>query len=160
MFDPFALDSWSTVDVPRFRVSLRIRGDAIERDFLTQLLGVGPTSSAERGDQVEFRGETVEHETGAWVHHLEVPPDTEMGSAIESLLAVFPDDTTLWEELTSAYTVDVHCVVLLERERQSTAVDSDVLAALGRRGLTLDLELRAPGASRDDGVDGDDGDDC
>lgn len=144
MLEPFADDEeeWSSGIVPHLRVSLRIRGATLDPDFVTQLLGVPPTYSAVLGDPGSDG--TGEAETGLWSYRLDVPADTELGGAIDMLLAYFPDDSTLWEELGGAYSVDVHCVAFLQSSSQRTEMDADVLAALGRRGLPLTLELHAP----------------
>jgi hypothetical protein len=131
MRDPFD-DIWSASDVPDVRATLRIRGGDIDPDLVTQLLGVAPTA-------LDMTDDGAARE---WTYRLTAPEDTELGSAVEALLAVFSDDTTMWEELTSAYAVDVHCELTLRGAAQHTGVDPDVLAALGRRGLPLSLELR------------------
>ena len=131
MREPFEDDSWLTSDVPDLRAALRIRGGGLDLDLITQLLGIAPSATEEDDDGA----------TSEWTYRLAVPSDTELGSAIEALLAVFPDDTTLWEELTGAYAVDVHCELTLRGRRQRTEIDATVLAALGRRGLPLTLAL-------------------
>ncbi len=142
MPDPFADDEWSGANVPTLRVTLRIRGDTLDPDFVTQLLGVRPTFSAAMGASAADDG--AELETGLWSYRLDAPEDTELGSALDTLLALFPDDSTMWEELASSFAVDVHCVLSLQSSAQRTELDAAVLAALGRRGLPLTLELLAP----------------
>ena len=136
------------VDIPELRVSLKIRGDALDPEFLTQQFGVAPSSSARKGDAVHGDGEESVERTGAWDYRLDVPPSTELGAAIGLLLEVFPEDSTLWGEITSAYTAEVWCGVFLEDASQRTVVDPEILGALARRGLPLRLELHAP-ARRD-----------
>lgn len=151
MFDFLADDD--TIDAPRFRVALRVRGDTLDPDFLTQQLGLAPTFSARKGDEGADGARAPGDDTGIWTYRLPLAEETEMGSVIEQLLALFPGDATLWEELTSTYTTDVCCAVHLQGDHQRTALDPAVLAALGRRGLALRIELHAPGT---DGGDDDD----
>jgi hypothetical protein len=134
MFDPFDLGDDSRVgDAPRLRLSLRIRGDSLDPDFLTQQLGVAPTSSAQPGDD-GTRG-------GAWTYELEAYPDTDLGDALDQLLALFPQDATLWEELASSYTVDILCVVSLEGASQRTSLAAEAVQRLARLGLGIHLDF-------------------
>ena len=129
------------LNIPRLRVSLRIRGDALDPDFLTQQLGVAPSFSARKGELIARRGTERLQTTGVWTYRLEVSPATELGDAIAHLLAALPEDATLWEEITSSFTTDVFCGVFLENDNQSTNIQAEVLSALGRRALPLSFDL-------------------
>jgi uncharacterized protein DUF4279 len=143
----FATSTAEDLNIPRLRVSLRIRGDALDPEFLTQQFGVTPSLSARKGETVIREGRENLQKTGVWLYRLEVPSATELGEVIALLLEVFPEDSTLWGEITSAYTADVFCGVFLQDENQSTVVEPEVLAALARRGLPLSLDFYAPHSS-------------
>ena len=146
MSDPFRYDFGGASNLPRVRISLRIFGDDLDPSFLTQQLGVAPTESGREGEPnlSSRRGAMSLWETGAWMYRLSLRSDTEIGDAREELLAAMPQDATLWEELTSTYSVDVCCGVFLDADSQSTSIPADVLARLGRLGLPLALEIHAP----------------
>ena len=135
------------MNTPRLTVSLRISGDSLDPDFLTQQLGVAPRSSADDDMEPDERAAT-----GVWSYGLTVP-GVELGEVVGMLLAVFPEDSTLWEEITSSYDAVVRCDVFLRDGDQRTGIDPDVLAGLARRGLPLYLALHAP--SHDDDYDDD-----
>ena len=135
------------LDVPRLRVSLRVRGDALDPEFLTQQFGVAPTVSARKGEIVRRQGGESVQQTGVWDYRLDVPPATELGEVMELLLEIFPEDSTLWGELTTAYEADVSCGIFLQHESQSTVVEPEVLAALARRGLRVSFHFHAPGSA-------------
>ena len=152
MSDSFSYDFGGASNLPRVRISLRIFGDDLDPSFITQQLGIAPTESGRKGEPNESsrRGAMSLWETGAWVFRLSVRSDTELGDALDELLAAMPQDATLWEELTSTYAVDVYCGVFLEANEQSTTIPADVLARLGRLGLPLVFGLHAP-ADADEG---------
>jgi hypothetical protein len=129
------------LNIPRLRVALRIRGDALDPDFLTQQLGVAPSFSARKGEVTARRGRERLHTTGVWTYRLEVPSGMELSDALMRVLAALPEDATLWEEITTSFTADMFCGAFLEDDNQSTVVSPEVLSALGRRGLTLSLDL-------------------
>jgi hypothetical protein len=160
MIDPYSDDDAGTVNVPRLRVSLRIRGDSLDPDFLTQQLGVAPTFSARKGDEVMRRDRVVAQRTGVWTYRLAEQPGSDMGEVVGLLLAAFPEDSTLWADITDSYAADVHCAASLDDEHRRTTIEPDVLAALGRRGLSLKLDIHAPlGATHEDDEDDEDEDD-
>jgi hypothetical protein len=134
-------DSSDDLNIPRLRVALRIRGDSLDPDFLTQQLGVAPSFSARKGEVVARRGREQLHTTGVWTYRLEVPSATELGEALSRLMDVLPEDLTLWEEITMSFSADVFCCAFLENDNQSTNIPPEVLLTLGRRGLTLSLDL-------------------
>lgn len=139
-------DDFDVPDVPAIRVSLRLRGDTLDPEFLTQQLGVAPTLAARQGEEVAgARGRR--HDSGIWLYRLDAPPGTELGEALSMLLAPFPDDSTLWEELESTYSVDVRCELFIAGADSSTTIDAELLRQLGRLGLALTLDFRS--ASRD-----------
>jgi hypothetical protein len=134
-------DDDDSINLPRLVVSLRVVGDSLDPDFLTQQFGVAPSFSARKGEPARVAGGSDVRRSGVWSYRLELPPETELGEGIGMLLAVFPEDSILWEEITSAYTADVFCGAFLRDDNQSTVIEADVLAALGRRGLPLSLDL-------------------
>jgi hypothetical protein len=117
-------------NVPALRAALRIRGESLDRDFITQQLGVSPN----------------EHSAHArsWVYRLAARPDTELGDLLDRLIASFPQDAVLWGELASTYSVDVFVTVSIEGETQGTVVDAPVLERLGRLGFPLIFDFHAP----------------
>jgi hypothetical protein len=148
MFRPFFDDDEVASAAPGLRAALRIRGDALDPDFITLHLGVAPTVSARRGDRVDDGADVSADAgdvaaTGVWSYVLSLPPGTELGDGIDELLARVPNDATLWEELADAYTIDVHCVLALRDERppQQTSIDAAVLQRLAHLRLPLSLEF-------------------
>lgn len=150
MFDLDIGDHDVASNIPRIRVSLRLSGDALDPEFLTQQLGVAPTIAARRGEDIPAEEGGGTHDTGVWIYRLDVPPGTDLGEVIDLLLASFPEDALLWEELTSAFAADVSCGVFLQDRDQSTVIDATVLQRLARLGLSLGLDFHAPlGVERD-----------
>lgn len=151
LFDPFSDDS-SAADVPRLEVVLRIRGSALDPDFLTQQLGVQPTTSARQGDRWDDPDPLDEERvrpsrgrnSGEWSYRLAVPPDTELGDVLGLLLGAFPEDAVLWEEITSTYMAEVCCGVYLQGDTQRTTIDTEVLGALAKRRLSLRFDFHVP----------------
>ena len=135
------VDDFGDLNIPRLRVSLRIRGDTLDPDFLTQQLGVAPSFSARKDEVTVRRGRERLHTTGVWSYRAEVPSGTELGDALMHLLVALPQDATLWEEITSSFTADLYCGVFLEDDNQSMVIPPEVLSEVGRRGLSLSFDV-------------------
>ena len=93
---------------------------------------MSPTVDDESGDAA-----------GEWRLALSLPAGTELGDAIDMLLARVPNDATLWEELGDAYTVDVHCTLDLQDgpPLQRATIDASVLQRLTHLRLPLTFEF-------------------
>jgi hypothetical protein len=128
-------------NIPELRLSLRIRGDELDPDLITQHLGVAPTFAVRQGDASCHDGATRTRSEGVWVYRLSAAPDTELGELVEMLLAPFPTDINLWEELMSTYSADVLCGVYIEGSHQGTSLSVEALTRLGRLGLSLNFEF-------------------
>lgn len=138
MPDPFD-DLDLSSHAPRLRAALRIRGDALDHDFLTQQLGISPNEHSAHA--------------GSWVYRLSAAPDTELGDLLDRLVSSFPHDAVLWEELASSYTVDVFVTVTVEGETQGTMIDAGVLGRLARFGFPLIFDFHTPSlGDEDDGA--------
>jgi hypothetical protein len=130
MFDPFDDDDAPVGAIPGLRVALRIRGSALDADFVTQQMGVAPTVDTD---------DASDDPAGVWQLALSLPAGTELGDGIDMLLARVPNDATLWEELGDAYTIDVHCTLDMQDgpPHQRTSIDASVLERLTHLRLPL-----------------------
>lgn len=142
-------------EAPGFRAALRIRGTALDPDFITQQLGVAPTTRAQHAAEDDGGGAPAAH----WEYVLQLPPGTELGDGLDLLLARVPNDATLWQELADAYAIDVCCEIPLATAGPTgaaplheTTIDAAVLGRLAHVSLPLRLVFVAaePDADADE----------
>ena len=129
--------------VGRIKVALRIVGDNVDPESITDRLGVTPTFAAKQGEEVWRRDRTLIQRHGVWSHSLTEHAETgaELDDAIVTLLARFPADEALWADLASTYDVGLFCGLFLTNDNQGTDLRSTTLQALAARRLTLSLDI-------------------
>ena len=71
---------WFGGDVERVAICFRISGEALNPDEITQQLGVAPTSSRRKGEEIVLRGRNTGRlaQAGTWI--LQHEPSAEMTS--------------------------------------------------------------------------------
>lgn len=127
-------------ELARITVCLRIRGDILEPDEITRLLGVEPTGCARKGDTHHTAsGREVVARSGSWRLHADGAGD--LNTQIGALLGRLPGDPSIWRELSRRYRCDVFCGVFMREGNEGTMLQSRVLSLLGDRGLQLGLDI-------------------
>jgi hypothetical protein len=129
----------------RTAASLRIFGDHLNPSELTRLLGCEPTDSKSKGQETvgKSTGQVRIAKTGSW--HLDAsrraPGD--LDGQIGEILSRLPQDLQVWKELNRRFKVDLFCGLFLESETGGSQISATVLAALGDRGIELNLDIYA-----------------
>ena len=127
-------------ELARITVDLRIFGDALDPDEITNLLGIAPTGCARKGDTHHIAsGREVVARSGSWLLNAGAPGN--LNTQIEALLTKLPNDPAIWRELSEHYECDVFCGLFMQDGNEGTELSPQVMAMLGLRGLRLDLDL-------------------
>ena len=129
-------------DIERLDIELRITGDDLDPDRITRMLGVPPTISARRGEEIDLSGVPVVQPTGVWAYALPASPEWELGDAIDTLLDRLPHDPALWESLASWASGAVICGLFIHDADRAADLAPDTLARLAERRLALSLQIR------------------
>ncbi|GJE40986.1 DUF4279 domain-containing protein [Methylobacterium soli] len=121
-------------------VALRIFGDPLDPDEITQRLGIEPTGWARKGDtRRTASGRDVVAWSGSWRLDAGIPGD--LNTQIGALLTRLPSDPSLWRELSHRYQCDVFCGLFLREGNEGTELQPQILSMLGERGLPLGLDI-------------------
>ncbi|SFU40861.1 protein of unknown function [Methylobacterium sp. 174MFSha1.1] len=127
-------------EIARITVSLRIVGDALDPDEITQRLGVEPTGCARKGDtRRTASGREVIARSGTWLLRTDASGD--LNTQIATLLAELPNDPSLWTDLSRRYRCDIFCGLFMGDINEGTELQPKLLSALGGRGLRLSLDI-------------------
>lgn len=125
------------------KVSLRFRGDDLDPEELTSLLGAMPTNAATKGARLQSTGgrERVAN-TGYW--HLGVDPTAPGEEFDQQLLRLFREltsDLDTWRYLSERYAGNLFVGFFLGTSNVGVEISSETLSAISVRGLELGLNI-------------------
>ena len=132
--------------VARTRASLRIFGDDLVPEEITDLLGHAPTKSQRKGEEVplpkagKFRTATT---GGWWLHSNEVEPG-DLDSQIDDILSKLTNDVSTWDNISSKHDIDLFCGLFMNESMEGIDISPKNLLALGSRHILLGLDIYAP----------------
>jgi hypothetical protein len=135
----------------RASVTLLINDDDLVPEELTALLGREPDTGVRKAESfVAHHGRLVTARTGMW--HLGTgyrePPDIDQ--QISELLGSLPDSLAIWSDLTTRFECCYITVGVYFADHSWTGgifLKPQTLLMLGQRGLAIDFDMYAPGAS-------------
>ena len=124
--------------------TLRFFGEDVVPEEITALLGVAPTESCRKGDDISRRAGVVRlAKRGSWRLHAERREPENLEAQIVELLEQLPSDSGIWASL-SRYKPDVFCGIFMESFNDGLPLSAKVLLALGERGISLDFDIYNP----------------
>ena len=127
----------------RSAASLRVFGDDLLPEEVTALLGASPTSFEVKGGQSQPNagGRTFTARTGGWRLQVARLSPGDLDGQIAELLDQLTTNLIAWRELTARFRVDMFCGLWLIEWNEGISLDPSTLAALGERGILLDLDI-------------------
>ncbi len=122
-------------------VSLRIFGDELDPEELTQILRCQPTEAYKRGHIVTntLRRRTVR--TGQWFLNIEKNSHQTLEEQILELLEKLPEDLEIWENLHKRFEVDIYCGAWLKAWNRDVFFSTNLLKQLADRRLELAIAI-------------------
>ena len=126
--------------------SLRIGGDALDPDEISQVLGCPPTQGFRKGQVV--RGKVTGHEfvkkSGMWMLEADDQQPGNLDEQIKSIFTRLPDDLEVWRDLSSKFRMDLFCGFFMEVGDEGLEISPDSLRLLGERSVALGFCIYAP----------------
>ena len=132
--------------IARTKASLRLFGDDLIPEEITELLGYPPTNCQFKGEVIvgQNTGRSRTARTGSWRLHA---AESEPGNIDEQIVEIFSkltNDLGIWEDIASKYTVDLFCGLFMNEEMEGQDISSDSLLRLGQRKILIGLDIYAP----------------
>jgi Domain of unknown function (DUF4279) len=122
--------------------TLRILGDDLDPDEITQILGFPPTVARRKGDIRIGKRTKNEYKarTGQW--HLESPRGKGyLDNHIRWILDALCPEQDPWDSIKARYDLDLFCGLFLDDWNRGTGISADHMYELGRRGIALSLDI-------------------
>jgi hypothetical protein len=124
--------------VERTSLALRIYGDTLEPDIISDLTGLAPSQTARRGD---IRPSGFVERRGRWVYRVTARTPGDLDGQIRELVQLLPQDPAFWENLRSAFECDLFASVVLRTSNDGFSLLPETLALVSDRHLRLGLDI-------------------
>ena len=122
-------------------VSLRIFGDDLDPDEITQLLNCQPTEAYKKGHVITttIRPRTVK--TGKWFLKIKKNSHQNIEEQVSELFEKLPKDQTIWKNLHKRFDVDIFCGAWLKGWNRDVYFSANFLKQMTKRGLSLKIAI-------------------
>lgn len=122
--------------------SLRFFGDDLDPEEITRLLGRPPTVGAKKGGAwLTSMGLEKVADRGSWRRETERRSPGDLDAQIAELFAQLTDDLEVWNDLSRRFQADIFCGLFLNEFNEGISLSPETLAAVGSRGLSLDMDI-------------------
>ena len=135
---------WFGGPIDRSCVGLRIIGDDLDPEKITQVLSCKPSTSYKKGDTIKSKYKDRVAKIGRWNLDSELPDESDLEDKIWDILKKVSLDQKAWTTLTESYQVDLFCGVFLETENRGFGLSVDIMKALSRLGIEIGFDIYAP----------------
>jgi hypothetical protein len=122
---------------------LRIFGDDLEPDDVSDLLGALPTASIRKGEvrHISSSGHAGIARSGSWRLSAEDREPGDLTAQLQEIFSQLTSDLAVWRDLTQRYQCDVFCGLFMNEMNEGETLEPGVLSMLGERGLKLALDI-------------------
>lgn len=133
-----------TDDVSETAASLHIRGDDVDPDEVTRLLGREPKRGWRKGEFYRTpSGNRFRAWTGSWMLKAADRAPGDLDGHIAELLAPLTDDLTVWKALSERFDVYLYFGIFIRKYNQAMGLSPTTLRMVADRGIRMDFELYA-----------------
>jgi hypothetical protein len=133
-----------TDDVSETAASIHIRGDDLDPDEVTRLLGCEPKSGWRKGEFYTMRsGSRIRAWTGRWMRDVADRAPGDLDGQIAELLKPLTDDLMVWMALSERFDVYLYFGIFIRKYNQAMGLSPATLRMVADRGIRMDFELYA-----------------
>ncbi len=125
------------------QATLRIFGDDLIPEDVSNLLGAKATKSKKKGDEEvgKTSGKVRMAKTGSWHFHAEKSEPENLNAQIAEILSRLTSDLAIWEKLCKSYKVDIFCGLFMGNWNDGLSLTPEIMLALGQRRIALSLDI-------------------
>lgn len=137
--------------VQRSVVTLRIGSDDLVPDEITRLLGATPTTTQIKGEKIVGKksGQVRIAKSGMWRLCASDREPEDMDGQIREILSQTTSDLSVWHGIAQKHQINLFCGLFLHVSNEGMTLSPESLAALGERGIELELDIYS-GQDEDD----------
>lgn len=121
---------------------LRLFGDNLAPDEITQILQCTPTVAQRTGEVIHYQsGRERIVKCGNWRLDATMAEPEDINGQVRWLLSQVESDPNVWKRLTQRFDVDIYCGLFMRRGNEGFSLAPDVMVLLGERGIHLGFEI-------------------
>ncbi|GAA0887574.1 hypothetical protein GCM10009121_04550 [Rhodanobacter soli] len=110
------------------------------------MLGCEPTDAETKGQTLTGKVSGMKRiaRTGTWRLRATDREPEDLEAQIDELLEQLTDDLAVWSEISRRFKMDLFCGLFMKSTNDGLCISSKQLAALGLRGIELELDIYDP----------------
>ncbi|MDO8652606.1 MAG: DUF4279 domain-containing protein [Undibacterium sp.] len=121
--------------------ALRIFGDTLNPDEITQILGCNPSMSYVNGQVIPSKTRDIIRKTGMWRLDATSCTPENLDAQVAELLGKLSPDLTVWAALANDYEIDLFCGFFMKTKGEGLDISALTLKSLGDRNIPTGLCL-------------------
>ena len=126
----------------RTAASLRMSGEDLDPNEITELIGKPPSIARKKGDKFKTpKGKSIIARTGLWAIKVDDKVPGNINDQIAEILKGTTQEVEIWLGLSKRFEVEIFCGLFLEYGNEGLDVSSNTMKLLGSRGIALDLDI-------------------
>lgn len=137
---------WFGGPVDRSEATLRILGDNLDPEEISELLGTLATRGEKKGDVIVVAASKQKRiaRTGRWSLESKLPVETDIDDKILELLEHVTDDESIWSSINKKYKVDIFCGIFMEADNRGFSLSVKTLKKLAALGIVVGFDIYGP----------------
>lgn len=129
----------------RSKASLRIFGDDLNPEEVTNLLGCIPTKAWHKGHiQTGTSGRGITRKSGSWHLHAGDAEPENLDGQVSELLEKLTSNLAVWAGLSQRFELDLFCGWFVKESNEGVSISPATMLALAERGIELSLDIYGP----------------
>jgi hypothetical protein len=130
----------------RSAACLRITGDSLIPEKITTMLGHPPTYAQIKGETLISKktGSTRIALFGMWQLEANESKPEDLDGQIGEILGKLTADLDVWSKIGEQFDMDFFCGLFMGKSNEGLSLSPNTLAAIGLRGIELDLDIYGP----------------
>ena len=126
--------------------TLRISGDNLNPEEITELLGCQPSHAHIKGEQTidKKTNRIYTAKTGMWRVTAISRQPADFDAQIDEILQKLSSDLTVWAAIGQRFEIDLFCGLFMAESNEGISLSLASLKALAERGVEFDLDIYTP----------------
>jgi hypothetical protein len=121
--------------------ALRIFGDTLDPEKITNILGCPPTKAHVKG---QIRHKTTTYKTGGWILDAGDRTPANLDAQVAELLGMVTADLTVWAALAEEHLIDVFFGYFMAGTGEDLEMSAGTMKLLSERGIRFGMSVYAP----------------